>query len=252
MTIITLSRQLGSGGSYIATDVAKALGLRLFDREIFYRAAAAAGVSADALRRLEEEPRGVLQRLVDALLGQPRIPNVPTATLRESADYEERVGRLMERTGLDRQAAVTQLQASGTGWSPGRRDAAPLSGLTDRQYGDLMYSIVRQLASQGDVLIVGRGGCLILADWPDTFHAQIVAPLEDRVERVMERENLNWKDALRRVQDSDAARSDYFQRHFKVSWLRSSLYDLVINTGKVHLDDAVSWIASAASRPKTT
>ncbi len=248
MTVITLSRQLGSGGSYIAADVSRALGLRLFDREIFFRAAQEAGVSADALMRLEEEPRGVLQRLLDAVLGQPRFPSVPNVALREAADYEERVGRLMERTGLDRQAAVTQLQASGTGWSPGHWDSGHLTGLTERQYGDLIASIVRELASQDNVLIVGRGGCRILSDWPCAFHVQIVGPLEDRVEQIMEREGLNWKQALRRVQDSDAARSGYFQRQFKVEWLTSSLYDLVINTGKINRDDAVSWIASAAGR----
>ncbi len=54
MTIITLSRQLGSRGDDVATAVAERLGLRLVGREIINRAAQDAGAGEVALAELDE------------------------------------------------------------------------------------------------------------------------------------------------------------------------------------------------------
>ena len=60
--IVTLSRQLGSGGDVIAARVATALGLTLVDREYVYRAALAAGVPGNLLQKLmyegQQQPGG--------------------------------------------------------------------------------------------------------------------------------------------------------------------------------------------------
>ena len=44
MAIVTISRQLGAGGYKVASGVAKALGLRIIDREAIDQAALEAGV----------------------------------------------------------------------------------------------------------------------------------------------------------------------------------------------------------------
>jgi hypothetical protein len=54
MPIITLSRQLGSGGDEIAQRVATRLGLRLVGRELINQAARQAGVPEVALAELDE------------------------------------------------------------------------------------------------------------------------------------------------------------------------------------------------------
>jgi hypothetical protein len=54
MTVITLSRELGSRGDYVAVGVAERLGLRLVGREIINRAAADAGAGEVALAELDE------------------------------------------------------------------------------------------------------------------------------------------------------------------------------------------------------
>lgn len=54
MTIITLSRELGSGGDDVAILVAERLGLRRVGREIINRAAQAAGAGEAALAEIDE------------------------------------------------------------------------------------------------------------------------------------------------------------------------------------------------------
>ncbi len=57
-TVVTISRQLASGGSYIGQTLAARLGLRYTDREILEQAADKAGVSAADLARAEERADG--------------------------------------------------------------------------------------------------------------------------------------------------------------------------------------------------
>ena len=55
-TVITISRQYGSGGRELANKIAEKLGYKLFDRQIVHLAAAQIGIddlSEDNLRNLE-------------------------------------------------------------------------------------------------------------------------------------------------------------------------------------------------------
>jgi cytidylate kinase len=54
MTVITLSREMGSGGDQIATAVAERLGLRVVNREVINQAARQAGVPEVALAEIDE------------------------------------------------------------------------------------------------------------------------------------------------------------------------------------------------------
>ena len=47
-------------------------------------------------------------------------------------------------------------------------------------YVDLLYRIVGQLAREGNVVILGRGGQYILRDYPDAFHILLAASIETR------------------------------------------------------------------------
>ncbi|HQE99597.1 MAG TPA: cytidylate kinase family protein, partial [Anaerolineae bacterium] len=56
--VITISRQLGSQGSYIAAAIAQKLNLRYLDREILHRAAEMAGYpDAEMVGQLEDHER---------------------------------------------------------------------------------------------------------------------------------------------------------------------------------------------------
>ena len=56
---------------------------------------------------------------------------------------------------------------------------------------DLWAEIVRkameQYAEQGNVVIVGRGGQMVLRYWPTALHVYLYAPVDVRVQRLMQR-----------------------------------------------------------------
>ena len=74
MAVITLSRQLGSHGEEIATQVAQTRGLRLIDAQTINQAAQRAGVPQMALAELEhEKERGLANRVPKALRTMPSL-----------------------------------------------------------------------------------------------------------------------------------------------------------------------------------
>ncbi len=238
-TVITVSRQFGSRGSYIATAVAKALSLRYIDREVLHRAAELAGYpDEEMVAHLEsrEKVPGLIDQILDALNRLPPIPTIPSASLRESYAYDEMIAVLMAQEGLSRDEAFAQMQAQ-----EHRAEAAT-------NYPELIQRVILEYAQAGDVIIVGRGGQMVLGNLPGVLHVQIIAPVERRIHTVMERLGLDEKEAERRVRQSDKERTRYLKHFFDVDWRDPLLYDCVINTAKMPLDLAVNMITSAAQR----
>jgi cytidylate kinase len=249
MTVITISRQLGSHGEEIATQVAEALDLRLVDAETIHRAAHRAGVPQMALAELQHEgERGLANQVLKALRTMPTLqppyssslqpPGAresasvggaapsPPSTAQTEAGYTARPSLSLPFTGL---------------FSP---TVPPISASLE-EYVRMVGLVIRGLAREGNVLIIGRGGQALLRSYPRALHVQVVAPLKTRIRVVMAREGLNERTAQNRVRASDRARFDYVRRYHDVDWLDSSLYHLVINTGWVPVATAVDLIIAA-------
>ncbi len=240
MPVITLSRQRGSLGSYIALEVAQRLGLCYLDREIIDSVAREAGVSAEKVEAIEERA-GRLARVLRLLGARPKLPVVASASLREQAAFEARVKALMDSEGLSREAAIARLESSGGLEYTGRLD-----------YLDLVSSIILEYAARGDAIIVGRGGQMILRGRPGVLHVQVMARFETRVYNIIEREGVKWREAAHRVRLADEQRAGYMRRFYNVDWLDSSLYDLVISTDQIPCDTAAEIIIRAAKAAEAT
>lgn len=240
MPVITLSRQRGSLGSYIALEVAQRLGLRYLDREIIDSVAREAGVPAEKVEAIEGRA-GRLARVLYLLGARPKLPAVASASLREQAAFEARVGALMEGEGLSREAAIARLESSGG-----------LEYTTRLDYLDLVSSIILEYAARGDVIIVGRGGQVLLRGRPGVLHVQVMARFETRVYNIIEREGVKWREAAHRVRLADEQRAGYMRRFYNVDWLDSGLYDLVISTDQIPCDVAAEMIIRAARAVEAT
>jgi cytidylate kinase len=77
--IVTISRQLASGGAYVGQRLAARLGFRYLDREILKQAAAALGFDDEQpLEAMEERASGFWRRLSRSVaIGAPDAPFVP-------------------------------------------------------------------------------------------------------------------------------------------------------------------------------
>lgn len=222
MAVLTVSRQLGSRGNEIAFGVAERLGLRFVDREIIHRAASEAGVPDAALAELGYEgQRSLVERVLSIVNTMPAIPQTPHPSLRETT----------APMSLPFSSILTP--------------AAPIFSQPMNTYIRVIEQIIKDLADQGNVLIVGRAGGMILRDRNDVMHIQITAPLDRRIETLMERERIDEAEARSRVTASDRARSEYVKRYYRVEWTDSLSYDLVINTDKIDTLTAIELIVRA-------
>jgi len=111
-----------------------------------------------------------------------------------------------------------------------------------------MSHVITAAATAGHVVIVGRGGQVLLADKRDVLHIRVVAPLELRVAYVARREGLDLDAARRRVQAKDRARTRYMKTQYHCQHEDPHLYDLVIDSAVLDLDSAVDLIYLAVER----
>ena len=121
----------------------------------------------------------------------------------------------------------------------------PSSSAEVLAYQETMRNIITAAATTGHVVIVGRGGQVLLADKRDVLHVRVVAPLEQRVAYVVRREGLDTEAARRRVQAKDQVRTRYMLTQYRCQHEDPHLYDLVINTAVLSLDSTVDQICLA-------
>lgn len=115
----------------------------------------------------------------------------------------------------------------------------------DFAYHEAMHRVVEAALKSGHVVIVGRGSQMQLKERRDILHVRVVAPLEQRIAYVMRREGLDREHAQARIHYKDSGRARYLQSQYHQNPANPLLYDLVINTAVLSLDDAVSLIHSA-------
>jgi cytidylate kinase len=122
--------------------------------------------------------------------------------------------------------------------------------LTDAQLARMTRTIIEEVAKEGNAIIVGRAGNLVLAGHPRALHVFLLAPLEVRISRVMQAEGLSHNDAERRISGMDKLRTDYVHTFYHASWNDLTQYHLVVDSGVWGEDgttDLLAWALEHAS-----
>jgi cytidylate kinase len=215
MAIITISRQVGSGGKEIANQVANLLGYRLFDKQLMSKVAAEMGLSESEVIDFSEAHYKA-PGFLDRLFGRRSQPVAKIST------------RKRDSTGAE---AITMEQ------------------LDEAFCVELVRTTIQAAYEQGNLIILGRGGQAILKDRPDVFHVRIAAPLEVRVRRIQaEKKGIIAEDAREWATEQDRKTAEYLKRFFEIRWDDPMLYHLEINTGKVEPGSAARIIANAVTQ----
>jgi cytidylate kinase len=121
------------------------------------------------------------------------------------------------------------------------------TSLDDQTYAQIVQQTMQESAQEGNVVIVGRGGQMILRDWPKTLHVHLYAPAEIRVQRLADRANISQLEAKRHIEKSDEQKRQYIrQLHHNANWKDVKHYHLAINTGSISPKIAAQLIIEAA------
>jgi CMP/dCMP kinase len=230
MPVITINGPVGSGSIEVGQLVAQQLSLNYVDRLVLAEAAKLVHAPIGAL--LDKEQR------VNRFRG--RLAYFLQTMLERSALYSD-AGEPYFGPSIERLPGEPYTELA---WDP----SSAVQKVSDRAFIEATTSVLKGLYQAGNVVIIGRGANMILADAPGIIHIGVLAPLEVRVATIMEREHLTWEEAEVYVEEVEQARIKFFRKFFKVNPNDPSLYHLMLNLGEMRLETAAEVTACMATQ----
>ncbi len=198
--IITISRELGSGGHTVGQLLAERLGVRFSDKELIKALREEFHLTTDAIERLKGEKKDWLTSLLRKIVAMPKAENVVEWDDKFVQEY--------------------------------RPD------LSSDEIFEAEKQILRGIAEEGSCVIAGRSGFFVLKDFPNKLDIFITAPREKRIERVMAKQHLSEQEAAEAIDRVDEGRENYIKRYAGTSRYDVRNYDLVINMDNVPDENA--------------
>lgn len=107
---------------------------------------------------------------------------------------------------------------------------------------NILRAVLFDFARKDDFVIVGRGGQILLKDFPGAFHIRIIAPFDIRIQRILGRGAKDEKEAVAVLRRSDRDSAGFIRGYFDMDWEDSNLYDLIINTRNLPVNKAAQMI----------
>lgn len=100
----------------------------------------------------------------------------------------------------------------------------------DQKAYSATFDTINRLAEQGSCVIVGRCADYVLREKDNVLRVFLYAPMERRIETVMERDELKESDAKQRILRTDRSRAAYYEFYTTQKWGAAGSYDLCIDT----------------------
>lgn len=113
-------------------------------------------------------------------------------------------------------------------------------------YLDVLQGVVYRVARHGRGIIFGHGSQILLKDFECALHIRIYATKETRIKNLITKKGLDLAAAERIIRHKDEEYNGFFRYAFRMDHNDPSLYDLIINTEKIGLDQAAKQIADLA------
>lgn len=225
MYTITLGGMSGGGARDIGPIVAQKLKADYVDRIFLSNIAKDVGATVEALHQREEKLPSrsekwihVIQRLLErsAVTGSAGDPYFgPGITALLTEEYED-----ISQPTITRGHEVE-----------------------DDVYIEAIESAMKEMAADGDVVFIGRGGHVILKDMPNVLRVGVVASLEDRVKTLMAREAIDSDKAIVILEQRDQARKYFFKKYFELDEPDNpNLFHFTINSSEISTNYAAEMI----------
>jgi cytidylate kinase len=163
-----------------------------------------------------------------------------TAKFAFTSDYLERT---LERPPKFGESLINTL-ARATAMVPG----ASTLQMPDEQIIDAVRALVLEQAKNGHVVVIGHGGVSMLGWRPTDIPVLAIllqAGREWRIEQLARRYGITRDDATSRIKTIDDARVRYQQHYFNADMYHCGLYDLVLNTEVLGLENAIALATNA-------
>ena len=202
--VITISREIGSGGRTVGRKLARKLGVRFCDKELINALREKFSLSASEIERIKGEKKNWLSDMIRSTIPAPEfvLLNDPNSAYLNTVRVPVTTDEIFE--------AETE--------------------------------ILKELAAESSCVIAGRSGFFVLKDVPNKVDIMLVAPRDKRIARVAEKQNLTPDKAALIVDSVDKSRENYVKRYTGNSRYDLRNYDLVLNVDDLSEDEVVDII----------
>lgn len=113
------------------------------------------------------------------------------------------------------------------------------------QLSNLQAKMIRDLAEEGPCIIVGRCANYILRDYPSILDVFIFASRTERLKNVMEQFGKTEQEAKKLLRKIEKERGTYYKVNTGRNWQDPENYDLMIDSGRFHIEGAVDILVAA-------
>jgi cytidylate kinase len=100
-----------------------------------------------------------------------------------------------------------------------------------------IFSIIRGLGTIGKVILVGRAANMVTRDLEAGIHVRLTAPLDSRIEWMMNLLKIEHDQAAKMVKEQDRNRKKLMKSFFSRDVEDPDLYDVVWDTRETSIDD---------------
>lgn len=134
-------------------------------------------------------------------------------------------------TSLDEQSVSSFLYSfSGANFSMGMR----MNSVNVLPPADQLFlsqsEVIREISKKGSAVIVGRCADYVLQGHNNHINVFIQAPLEQRIQRVMDRHSLTKKEAETLIHKTDKNRANYYFHFTGENWADRKNFDLILSS----------------------
>jgi cytidylate kinase len=200
--VITINRELGSGGRTVGRKLAERLGVEFYDKAVIKGLEEQYHLTVEEIERLKGQKQGWWADIKRIMFVSPSM---------HSNYYIPRKGD--EPDMLD----------------------------TDQLF-EAETEILKGIAEEESCVIAGRSGFHVFNKHPNHVSILIQASLPFRLERVMRKQGISEKEALKAINKVDQMRENYVKKHTGTSRYDTRNYDIVIKADGKTEDEIVDII----------
>ena len=210
--IITISRELGSGGRTIGRKLAQKLNYRYSDKELIRNLQEKFHLTTSGIEKLKGQKKNWFNDFIQL------VAPAPQADMFINPDSQY----------------IKEFRAD----------------LTTDDIHEAEVEIIKAIAAEGPCVIAGRSAFFVLQGMENKVDVFITASMEHRIERVMRKQSLSREQAIEVIERVDKGRDNYIKRYTGKSRYDARNYDLCIDVDKLTEDEAVDLILDYISKSK--
>ena len=203
--VITISREVGSGGGSVGRKLAEKLNVNYINKQLIQALEERFNLTSSGIEHLKNKKKHWFTDLFE------QVAPAPKATIK----------------------------VGGYTFNREFQEAVTVEDIYEAE-----KEILNAIADEGSCVITGRSAFFVLKDRPNKVDIFITASKAARIEQVMAKQNLSKEEAVKLVDTVDEGRDNYVKRHTGLSRYDMRNYDLILDMDYLTEDEAVEKILS--------